>query len=76
MAKSREIKMPLPSAADSFSTQAERDEEKRESVQEISFAEISDFPNHPFKVRMDQNMLVLVSAVKMTDWVVCEMMGL
>ncbi len=64
MAKSREIKMPLPSAADLFSTQAERDEEKRESVQEISFAEISDFPNHPFKVRMDQNMLDMVESVR------------
>ncbi len=47
-----------------FSTQAERDEEKRESVQEISFAEISDFPNHPFKVRMDQNMLDMVESVR------------
>lgn len=64
MAKSREIKMPLPSAADLFSTQAERDEEKRESVQEISFAEISDFPKHPFKVRMDQNMLDMVESVR------------
>lgn len=64
MAKSREIKMPLPSAADLFSTQAERDEEKRESVQEISFAEISDFPNHPFKVRMDQNMLDMVESIR------------
>lgn len=64
MAKSREIKMPLPSAADLFSTQAERDEEKRESVQEISFAEISDFPNHPFKVRLDQNMLDMVESVR------------
>lgn len=64
MAKSREIKMPLPSAVDLFSTQAERDEEKRESVQEISFAEISDFPNHPFKVRMDQNMLDMVESIR------------
>ncbi len=64
MAKSREIKMPLPSAADLFSTQAERDEEKRESVLEISFAEISDFPNHPFKVRMDQNMLDMVESIR------------
>lgn len=64
MAKSREIKMPLPSAADLFSTQEERDEEKRESVQEISFAEISDFPNHPFKVRMDQNMLDMVESIR------------
>lgn len=64
MAKSREIKMLLPSAADLFSTQAERDEEKQESVQEISFAEISDFPNHPFKVRMDQNMLDMVESIR------------
>ena len=64
MAKSKEINMNLPSADDLFSTQAERDEEKRESVQEISFAEISDFPNHPFKVRMDQNMLDMVESIR------------
>lgn len=60
MAKSREIKMPLPSAADLFSTQALRDEEKREFVQEISFAEISDFSNHPFKVRMVRMQMYLM----------------
>lgn len=48
----KEIKMPLPSAADLFSTQEERDNEGRESVREIPLEEISDFPNHPFKVKM------------------------
>lgn len=48
----KEIKMPLPSAADLFSTQEERDNESRESVREIPLGEISDFPNHPFKVKM------------------------
>ena len=48
----KEIKMPLPSAADLFSTQEERDNESRESVREIPLEEISDFPNHPFKVKM------------------------
>ena len=51
----KEIKMPLPSAADLFSTQEERDNESRESVREIPLGEISDFPNHPFKVKMDES---------------------
>ncbi len=49
----KEIKMPLPSAADLFSTQEERDNESRESVREIPLEEISDFPNHPFKVKRE-----------------------
>lgn len=52
----KEIKMPLPSAADLFSMQEERDNASRESVRDIPLAEISDFPNHPFKVKMDKNM--------------------
>ncbi len=48
----KEIKMPLPSAADLFSTQEERDNESRESVREIPLGEISDFPNHPFQVNL------------------------
>lgn len=39
-----------------FTTQAQRDEEKRESVRDIPLSEISNFPNHPFKVRMDESM--------------------
>lgn len=52
MAKSSAINMNLPSADDLFSTQEERDEAKRESVRDIRLEEISDFLNHPFKVRM------------------------
>ncbi len=32
-----------------FTTQEERDEAQRETVRDIPLAEISDFPNHPFK---------------------------
>lgn len=60
----KEIKMPLPSAADLFSTQEERDNEGRESVREIPLEEISDFPNHPFKVKMDENMADMAESVK------------
>lgn len=64
MAKGRGINLNLPSADDLFSTQEERDETRRETVMEISIDEISDFPNHPFKVRMDEEMKNLLESVK------------
>lgn len=64
MAKGREINFNLPSADDLFSTQEERDEAKREMIMEISIDEIRDFPNHPFKIRMDEEMVNLVESVK------------
>lgn len=47
-----------------FTTQAERDEAQRETVRDIPLEEISGFPNHPFKVRMDASMTELVESVK------------
>jgi ParB family chromosome partitioning protein len=47
-----------------FTTQAQRDEEKRESVMDIPLSEISDFPNHPFKVRMDESMTEMAESVR------------
>ena len=47
-----------------FTTQAERDEAKRETVVDIPLAEISDFPNHPFKVRMDESMMEMADSVR------------
>ena len=64
MAKGREINFNLPSADDLFSTQEERDEAKREMIMEIPIDEICDFPNHPFKIRMDEEMANLVESVK------------
>lgn len=64
MAKSSVINMNLPSADDLFSTQEERDEAKRESVRDIRLEEISDFPNHPFKVRMDEKMFEMAESVR------------
>lgn len=56
--------MKLPALDDLFSTQEERDEVSRESVRNISISEINDFPNHPFKVKMDENMSDLVDSIK------------
>ena len=64
MAKSKGIDMKLPSVADLFTTQEQRDEDKRENVREISLTEISDIPNHPFKVKADEKMLEMVESVK------------
>lgn len=64
MAKNSGIKLNLPSADDLFSTQEERDEESRESIQDIPIGEIIDFPNHPFKVKMDESMMDMAESVK------------
>lgn len=64
MAKSSVINMKLPAADELFTTQEERDEAKRESVRDIRIEEISDFPNHPFKVRMDEKMLEMAESVR------------
>ena len=64
MAKGREIKLPLPAADDLFSTQEERDEAKREYVADIPLTEISDFPNHPYKVKQDESMLELAASIR------------
>lgn len=64
MAKGREIKLPLPAAADLFSTQEERDEAEREVIKNIPLVEISDFPNHPYKVKQDESMLELVASIQ------------
>ena len=47
-----------------FTTQEERDNAQRSYVTDLPTAEISDFPNHPFKVRMDESMTEMVSSVK------------
>ena len=54
----------LTSVDDLFSTQESRDEAKLERVINLSPAEISDFPNHPFKVRMDEEMQQMAESVK------------
>ena len=47
-----------------FSTEEERAEARLEKVVNLSPTEISDFPNHPFKVRMDAAMQEMTESVK------------
>ena len=54
----------LPSADNLFTTQAERDDVRREKVLEIPLSEIDEFPDHPFQVKMDESMQAMVDSVK------------
>lgn len=64
MARNNALNFNLPSADDLFSTEEERAEARLEKVVNLSPAEISDFPHHPFKVRMDAAMQEMAESVK------------
>ena len=64
MARNSALNFNLPSVDDLFSTEEERAEARLEKVVNLSPAEISDFPNHPFKVRMDAAMQEMAESVK------------
>ena len=56
--------LPTNTLDDLFSTQEERDDAKLAKIRDILLTEIDNFPNHPFKVRDDEDMLQLVESVK------------
>ena len=64
MAVNKKINMPLPSADDLFKTDAERQNDGLEKVMEIPIEEISSFPDHPFKLQMDEAMQDMVEIIK------------
>ena len=63
MAKSN-VSSLLTSVDDLFTTQAERDAANQEKVVDIPLDEISDCPNHPFKVRMDEAMMEMADSIR------------
>ena len=54
----------LTSVDSLFTTQEERDIATQPRVKEIPIDQIDDFPNHPFKVRMDDSMIEMAESVK------------
>ena len=64
MANARDIEMKLPSLDELFSSQEERDDAKLKRIYDIPLDEIDPFPDHPFKVRDDEDMLNLVESVR------------
>jgi len=64
MAKEIKPSFGLKSIDDIFSTQEMRDDEKLTKIREVPIAEIDDFPEHPFKVKDDEDMVNLVESIK------------
>ena len=60
----RKSDFTLPTLDDLFSTQELRDDAKLSKIRDIPLELIDDFPNHPFKVRDDEDMIQLVESVK------------
>ena len=56
--------LPTNTLDDLFSTQEERDDAKLAKIRDIPLTEIDNFPDHPFKVRDDEDMIQLVESVK------------
>lgn len=64
MARSRESKIELTAYDDLFETDESRAEANLSKIREIPIAEIDEFPDHPFKVLMDEDMEQLVDSVR------------
>lgn len=60
----RKSDFTLTNLDDLFTTQAQRDEEQLSKIRDIPLELIDDFPDHPFKVRDDEDMMQLVESVK------------
>ena len=60
----RKSDFTLTKLDDLFTTQAQREEEKLSKIRDIPLTEIDDFPDHPFKVRDDEDMAQLIESIK------------
>lgn len=60
----RKSDFALPTLDDLFSTQQEREDAKLEKIRDIPLDLIGDFPDHPFHVRDDEDMVQLVESIK------------
>ena len=60
----RKSDFTLPKFDDIFSTQEMRDDEKLAKIRDIPLELIDDFPDHPYKVRDDEDMMQLAESIK------------
>ena len=75
MARSRKSSIELTAYDDLFQTDESRAEAALSKIRDIPISEIDEFPDHPFKVLMDEDMEQLVDSIKrngvMTPATVC-----
>lgn len=63
-AKKRENAFDLPKLDEYFTTQEQRDDAKLKKIHEIPLEEIDEFPDHPFKVLDDEDMMNLAESIR------------
>ena len=64
MPNEKSIEMRLPSLDELFSSQEERDDAKLKRIYEIPLADIDPFPDHPFRVQDDEDMMNLAESIR------------
>jgi ParB family chromosome partitioning protein len=64
LARNRETKIELTAYDDLFQTDESRAEAALSKIRDIPISEIDEFPDHPFKVLMDEDMEQLVESIK------------
>jgi len=64
LARSRETKIELTAYDDLFQTDESRAEARLSKIRDIPLSQIDEFPDHPFKVLMDEDMEQLVESIK------------
>jgi len=64
LANEKSVEMRLPSLDELFSSQEERDDAKLKRIYEIPLEEIDPFPDHPFKVQDDEDMMNLAESIR------------
>ena len=63
MSQERPTDFALPKLDDLFTSQNERDNGMLPDIQDIPLSLLDDFPNHPFKVRDDEDMIKLTESI-------------
>lgn len=64
MKEEKRMELPKITIDDLFTTQEERDSKNMERIIEIPISEITDFPNHPYKVIDNEEMKELSESIK------------
>ena len=64
MAGNKRTEIKLTAYDDLFETDQSREEAKLSKIRDIPISEIDEFPDHPFKVLMDEDMEQLIESVK------------
>ena len=64
MARNKDGKIELTAYDELFMTDEQRAEEKLAKIRDIPLDQIDDFPDHPYKVRLDEDMDNLVESIK------------